>query len=419
MEAYSQCQWIGPFEVLKWPEQPGTYGYSRHHVTFEQASIKIQWFGSLAHEAHTLQAAAGGIGMPMLHWFEAIDGKEVMILDTFGPSLEELFRESGHYFSMQTLLLFAEQMLARVEFIHSRNIIHGSLDPWSFALGSSSWQSQQVLLVDFDTTAGRGSLRDDLYAIGEILAYFYGRWNSWEEYRQSIGHNIPKDTAPVINRFLHTVAGCRTIDYSSLRLIFRETFMDLATSLATGLGLRGPRAIREGFDPNLNAMSTIESGTLFHILGSKLALAGKQIAFLGDGALRQQYPQLLRRLDEILAIYIVLLSRDRLSFENERQAMRAYHIPNRLWRDLRWFLSSTHCAPVEVQLALVGKVYNFVGVLYEAIPSYRVFWTDQLLALADTRKRTEPICGKSAWTQTVSYWRNQSNMLKATGGLLK
>ncbi|KAH8424203.1 uncharacterized protein LDX57_001960 [Aspergillus melleus] len=193
---------VGPFEVLEWPELPGAYGRARHCTTLEEASIKLDWFDSLAHEVNILQVAAGGIGIPMLHWFEAIDGKEVMILDMLGISLEEFYIKSGRYFGLQNLLIFAEQMLSRVEFIHSRSIVHGSLDPWSFRLGSRSWQSQQILLTDFDIQISEDkSTLDDLRAIGHILAYFYGHWDSWDQYRQENANGVPEDTAPFISAF--------------------------------------------------------------------------------------------------------------------------------------------------------------------------------------------------------------------------
>ncbi|KAH8424208.1 uncharacterized protein LDX57_001965 [Aspergillus melleus] len=399
---------------MRWPDQPGTYGHAKHSLTLEDASVKISWFGSIAPQAHTLQAAAGGVGIPVLHWFETVDDKEVMIMDMVGPTLEELFTKSGRYFGMCALLLFAEQMLARVEFIHSRNIYHGSLDPWSFALGSSGWQSQQALLVDFDPQyAQSASAQDDLYAVAKILAYFYGNWSSWDEYQHMTGSNIPRDTAPVICTFLHKASASRTVDYSALRSVFREANLDLATHLAIGLDLKGPRAICEGFNLDPGVFSTMDTRSLFETLNQKLLEAGKQVETLRGIATQSGYPQLLVCLDEIITIYGVLITRDRPSVQKERQAMGAYHLPNRLWRDLRWFMKSTDHERIEIRLALIEKIYKYIAVLYEATPSYQTFWTGYLLALARTRRDVEPGSGKPAWTQTVCYWQNLSNVLRA------
>lgn len=335
-------------------------------------------------------------------------------MDTVGPSLEEVFTKSGRYFGMRTLLLFAEQMLARVEFIHSRNIYHGSLDPWSFALGSTGWQSQQALLVDFDTgPAQSASAQDDLYAVGRILAYFYGNWSSWDDYLQNTGSNIPRDTAPFICTFLHKASAGRTVDYPVLRSVFREAYLDLATHLAIGLNLQGPRAICEGFSIDPGVLSTMDTSSLFEALSLKLFKTGKQVELARGIPTQRGYPQLFVCLDEILTIYGSLITRDRPSVQKERQAMGAYHLPNRLWRDLRWFMKSTEHERVEIRLALVEKIYQYIAVLYEAVPSYHTFWTEYLLALARTRKDVEPGSGKPAWTQTVFYWQNLSNALRA------
>ncbi|KAB8254284.1 hypothetical protein BDV32DRAFT_143043 [Aspergillus pseudonomiae] len=336
MELHSHRQWVGPFQIIHWPDQPGTYGRAKHGLTLEDASVRISWFGSIVHQAHTLQAAARG-GIPVLHWFETVNDKEVMIMDTVGPTLEEVFTKLGRYFGMRTLLLFAEQMLARVEFIHSRNIYHGSLDPWSFALGSTGW-------------------------------------HSWDEYLQEAGPNIPRDTAPFISTFLHKASASRTVDYLVLRLVFREVYLDLATHLAIGQNFKGPRAICKGFSIDPGALSTMDTSSLFEALSLKLSKAGKQVQLLQGIPTQREYSQLFECLDEILTIYGVLIT-----------PMGAYHLPNRLWRDLRWFMRSTEHERIEIRLTLVEKIYKYIA-------------TEYLLALACARKDVEPGSGKPAWT---------------------
>ncbi|EAW21805.1 uncharacterized protein NFIA_069760 [Aspergillus fischeri NRRL 181] len=191
---------------------------------------------SSTRDAHTLQAAAGGVGVPLLHWFETIDGKDVMTIDTYGPTLEKVFCQSGRYFSMQSLLLLADQLLARVEFIHSRNIIHGNLNPQSFAFGVPEWQTQQVLLVDFGTEiAPHSTVRDDLQAVGLILSYFYSGAESWEQYQQQ---RDQETTAPVLTSFLTAVASHKPVDYGILREIFHDAYHDLVLHLEIALDIK-------------------------------------------------------------------------------------------------------------------------------------------------------------------------------------
>lgn len=41
-----------------------------------------------------------------------------------GPSLEDLFNFCDRKFSLKTVLLLADQMIARIQYLHSRHIIH-------------------------------------------------------------------------------------------------------------------------------------------------------------------------------------------------------------------------------------------------------------------------------------------------------
>ncbi|GAA87895.1 casein kinase family protein [Aspergillus luchuensis IFO 4308] len=364
MEFGCEGQWIGPFEVIKWPDVPGARGLVRNRITGESAVLKAG-IGSLRHEAHTLVAASGGVGIPLLHWFETVDGIDVMITDTYGPCLEECFSQYGRYFSMQRLLLFADQILSRIEFLHSRRIVHGNLSPWSFALGEHAWQNQQVLLVDFDIEARADfSPAGDIRAIGLILAYFYSGCNSWVDYHQrSIQENL-QDTAPVFSSFLNAVSTCKAVDYDSLREIFRGAYLDFATQTAIALELKGPRAVRRGYQQLSGCLITLTTPDLFEKLHSKLIETGNMLT--NEDVSPQWGRQLLLSLEEIMNIYMILISRDRPACDQERLEIAAYHLPNRLWRDLRWFLAKTHRATKEVKLAFIERIYSFVAAFLDS-----------------------------------------------------
>lgn len=350
--------------------------------------------------------------MPLLHWFETIDGKDVMTIDTYGPTLEKVFCQSGRYFSMQSLLLLADQLLARVEFIHSRNIIHGNLNPQSFAFGVPEWQTQQVLLVDFGTEiAPHSTVRDDLQAVGLILSYFYSGAESWEQYQQQ---RDQETTAPVLTSFLTAVASHKPVDYGILREIFYDAYHDLVLHLEIALDIKGPRAMRDSKLPKMDALAGMKTADLFENLSSTLSHIGRLSGTPMSALPSLTWSELLNTVEEMLRIYMVLVARDRPSSEKKTQVMGAYHLPNRLWRDLNWFLKRTGNLPRAFRLSVIAKLYHYLAVLYEVIPSYRVYWAGYLLFLARARKDLEPDCGKSAWTQ-----QDSSGKTSATGSKLK
>lgn len=47
-----------------------------------------------------------------------------MVMQLLGPSLEDLFNFCGRRFRLKTVILLADQILMRIEYLHSRNFIH-------------------------------------------------------------------------------------------------------------------------------------------------------------------------------------------------------------------------------------------------------------------------------------------------------
>lgn len=64
------------------------------------------------------------VGIPQMKWCGSEGDYNVMVMELLGPSLEDLFNFCSRRFTLKTVLLLADQLISRTDFIHSRNFIH-------------------------------------------------------------------------------------------------------------------------------------------------------------------------------------------------------------------------------------------------------------------------------------------------------
>ncbi|KAJ7937968.1 kinase-like protein [Mycena leptocephala] len=102
----------------------------------------------LEYESKVYKTLAGGVGVPLVKWFGTEFEYNAMVLELLGPSLEDLFNFCHRKFSLKTVLLLADQLISRIEYIHSRNYIHRDIKPDNFLMGIGK-RGNQANVIDF------------------------------------------------------------------------------------------------------------------------------------------------------------------------------------------------------------------------------------------------------------------------------
>jgi casein kinase 1/casein kinase 1 epsilon len=209
-------------------------------------------------------------------WYCGTEGEHnIMVMDLLGPSLEDLFNVCNRKLSLKSVLMAGEQMLSRIEYVHSRYILHRDIKPDNFVIGTSKKQ-HKVYIIDFGLakryigkdgkhipyregksltgTARYASInthlgfeqsrRDDLESLGYVLLYFLRGSLPWQNMKannkkekyekimeKKLGTPVEVLCKGLPNEFVTYLQYCKTLkfedkpDYNYLKTLFKDLFV--------------------------------------------------------------------------------------------------------------------------------------------------------------------------------------------------
>jgi len=124
-------------------------------ITKEEVAIKLESLQTsppqLFTESKMYNMFSGATGFPTIKWFGQEGDYNVLVMDLLGKSLEDLFVLCQKRFTLKTVLMIGDQMIERIEYLHSKGVMHRDIKPDNFVMGTGN-QYNIVFIIDYGLT---------------------------------------------------------------------------------------------------------------------------------------------------------------------------------------------------------------------------------------------------------------------------
>ena len=88
-----------------------------------------------------------GFGIPKFISYGINSKYNILVLELLGESIKHIFEKSNQKFNIKDVCMIGIQIIERLEYIHSKNVVHRDIKPGNFLIGKNN--PSLIYLIDF------------------------------------------------------------------------------------------------------------------------------------------------------------------------------------------------------------------------------------------------------------------------------